>query len=395
MARYRDIDSNFEMREVALSAAAEIICKSCKEIVLSVPEFTRDFNIRHSMAHELQAWLDAHNMSHVMPILAQHGISSIRMVASLSFSNDVIARIAEELSAASLQSQIQSLANVTLIVQMAKESELSKPPSWRCDRFLDSDASALTAIFSSCAVDIMLTKKYFVLFMLLSGGGVCLLSLFAWISHTFFPESYLTANFWANPMELVVLAVSFISVGVWPLLLGGNYERIPRNRLFKPRHIISCGIAVVVLLQTIVFMLNKSLTFDAFSLFNSMQCRAARDKNWLRTSMNFCVLYELLAVYGLQYSGFILWFICLNFFQNYFLRFFVISSCSMCIVDIVLYKCITVSDDVNQDAFAADLLSNLPLILSVGMACVLIVFEVLRLYSSRIAQRKLKTDTEM
>ena len=394
MSSYQEIDNNFAMRESALSATADSICKTCKEIVLSVPEFTRDFSIRHSMAHELQTWLDSHNMGHAMPVLAQHGISSIRMVSTLNLSNDVITRIADELSGVSSQSHIQSLANVTFIVQMAKESELSKPPSWRCERFLDSDASALTAIFSSSAIDIVLTKKYFVLLALFAGGICVFLCLFAWISNPFFTENYLVANIWYNPLELMVLAIMFILIGVWPLLLGGNYEKIPRNRLFKPRHIVSCAISILVLLQTIIMMLNKSLLFESFSFSNSLQCRAAQEKNWLRTSMNFCVVYELICVYGLQYLAFILWFVSLNFFQRYFLRTFCVSIFSVSIAGIILNKFVTVSD-ANQNSFYADFFSNLPLVISVCMVFVQMVFEAMRLYNAHNAQRALQQDTKM
>jgi hypothetical protein len=395
MARYRDIDSSHEMRESATSAAAEVICKACKEIIMSVPEFTRDFNIRHSMAYELQEWLHSFNMSQIMTIFARHGISSVSMVSSLNFSDDCISRIAEELSAASSQSYIQSLANVTLIVQRAQESELNKAPSWRCERFLDSEASAMTAMFSTSAVDIMLTKKYFLLLILLCSGGMWVLCLFAWVSHTFFPESYLTSALWSNPLELMILSISSVSLGIWPVFLGGNYENIPRNRFFKPRRLLSWSIVLLFLAQTIVLMLNKSLPFDSFSFGNSHLCEAAREKNWLRTSMNFCVFYELVAIYGLQYLGFLIWFITLNFYQKYFLRSFVVSACSMCTVDMIMYRCITVAHVQNSDfSFASQMLSAIPSIISVALLCLLICFEVLHFMNSRKARQKLKEDTE-
>jgi hypothetical protein len=386
LSRYKDINFNLKMRETACLAACEEIYKTCQEVILAVPEFARDFNIRHSMAHELQVWLDSNNMSHVMPILAHHGISSMMMLSSLNLSNDVITLIAGELSAASSQSQIQSLSNISLLIQKAKESELSKAPSWRCDRFVDYDASAMTAIFSSSAVDIMLSKKYFILLVLFSGAGLSLLAIFAWLSHTYFAESYLTASFFSNPLELMVSSICFILVGVWPLLLGGNYEKIPKNQLFKPRHLLSFCVAFLMLLQTIVMMLNKSLPFEYFSLLNSHHCSAAAKKGWLETSLHSCVLYELLALYGLQYVGFILWFLSLNFFQKYFVRCFVGVCCSMCIMDTLLYYFMTPADS-EEDVFATVFLYNLPAVVSGFAITVLAVFEYMRLYSSHKARQ--------
>jgi hypothetical protein len=388
LARYQDINSNVQMQETAYQAVVDTIQQSCKEVILSVSEFAQDFNIRHSMAHELQVWLDSNNMSHVMPVLAHHGISSMMMLSSLSVSNDVITLIAAEISAASTQSHIQSLSGLTLLIQKAKDSELSMAPSWRCARFLDYDASAKTAIFSSCAVDIMLCKKYFILLILLCGVGFSILTIFAWISQTFFPntESYLTSSFYSNPLELLVCSISFILVGVWPLLWGGNYDQIPKNQIFKPRHILSFCFASLLLFQTIVMMLNKSLPFESFSLFNSLQCASAAKKGWLKTTLRTCVLYELLAIYGLQYLGFALWFFSLNFLQKHFVRCVVGVFCSMCIVDTVLYRIITVSEE-DEDVFAAILLSNFPAIISGCAITVLAVFESMRLYSSRKAQR--------
>jgi nitrogen regulatory protein PII-like uncharacterized protein len=388
LSKYQEINSNVKMKETAFRAAVETIQQSCQEVILSVSEFAQDFNIRHSMAHELQVWLDSNNMSHVMPVLAHHGISSMMMLSSLSVSNDAITLIAAEISAASTQSHIQSLSGLTLLIQKAKDSELSRAPSWRCERFLDYDASAKTAIFSSCAVDIMLSKKYFILLVLLCGVGFSILTIFAWISQTYFPntESYLTPNFYSSPLELLTFSISFIVVGVWPLLWGGNYDQIPKNQIFKPRHILSFCFASLLLLQTIIMMLNKSIPFESFSLFNSLTCTSAEKKGWLKTTLRTCVLYELFAIYGHQYLGFALWFFSLNFLQRHFVRCFVGVCCIMCIVDTLLYSYISPSKE-EQDVFAAILLSNLPAIISGCAIVVLGVFESMRLYSARKAQR--------
>jgi nitrogen regulatory protein PII-like uncharacterized protein len=388
LAKYQDINSNVKMKETAFQAAVETIQQSCKEVILSVSEFAQDFNIRHSMAHELHVWLDSNNMGHVMPVLAHHGISSMMMLSSLSVSNDAITLIAAEISAASTQSHIQSLSGLTLLIQKAKDSELSRAPSWRCERFLDHDASAKTAIFSSCAVDIMLSKKYFILLVLFCGVGFSILTIFAWISQTYFPntESYLTPNFYSSPLELLTFSISFIVVGVWPLLWGGNYDQIPKNQIFKPRHILSFCFASMLLLQTIIMMLNKSIPFESFSLFNSLHCTSAEKKGWLKTTLRTCVLYELLAIYGHQYLGFALWFFSLNFLQRHFVRCFVGVCCIMCIVDTLLYYYITPSEE-EQDVFAAILLTNLPAIISGCAIVVLGVFESMRLYSARKAHR--------
>jgi hypothetical protein len=229
---------------------------------------------------------------------------------------------------------------------------------------------------------------------LLCGSGCCLLWLFAWISHTFFPESYLSANFWRSPLSLMVLSFSAIAIGVWPLLLGGNYDNIPRNQRFKPRHILSCAFALLCLVQTIVLMLEKSLPFESFSIVNSHQCKSAQQKNWLQTSMSTCVFYELFAIYVLQYFGYILWFVSLNFFQRYFLRIFVISSCIMCVMDIIQDRYITVADVSDaDDLFASYLLSALPMILSGFLTALLMSFEVLHLLNVHKARRELKDDT--
>lgn len=387
LSKYQGIDSNIKMQETAYSTAAESIYQSCKDVVLSVSEFSRDFNIRHSMAHELHTWLDSKNMGHVMPILAHHGISSMMMLSSLNLSNDVISLIAEELSAASSQSQIQSLSNVTLLILKAKESELSKAPSWRCDRFLDYDASAMTAIFSSCAVDIMLSKKYFVLFVLLIGGVLCFLCIFAWISHTYYLESWFTPNFFANPLELMICAGACSVVGVWPLVLGGNYDQIPKNQLFKPRHIFSYCFAAVFLVQSIVFMLSKSIPFESFSLFNSLQCSSADKKGWLQITLETCVIYELVAIYLLQYLGFALWFVSLNFYQKHFVQVFVVVLCCMCIVDSIFWNYLTTAQTAEEDAFASILLQNIPAIITVSSLCVLATFEGMRFYSSQQARK--------
>lgn len=374
------------MQDVAFKAAADKIYQACTQAVLFVPEFSEDFNIRHSMAHELSTWLDSNNMSHIMPILAHHGISSMMMLSSLGASNDVITLIAQELSAASGQSQIQSLSGLTLLILKAKESELSKPPSWRCDRFLDYDASALSAIFSSCAVDIMLSKKYFILLLLFFGAWLSLLATFAWVSHTYFDESYLTASFFSNPLELMLSSICFILVGLWPLFFGGHYKNIPKYQRFKPRYILSVCFASLLLLQTIIMMLNKSLPFDSFSLSNSLFCSSAAKKGWLETSLRSCVLFELFAIYGLQLLGYIVWFVSLNFFQRHFVRCFVGVCCSMCIMDLLKYHYVAHPDS-EQDVFATIFLSNLPAIVS-GVAILLLAsFEMMRLYSSHKAQQ--------
>lgn len=223
-----------------------------------------------------------------------------------------------------------------------------------------------------------------------------MLQIFAWISQTYFrnSESYLSPNFYSSPIQLLVCSVSFVLLGVWPLLWGGNYDQIPKNQIFKPRHILSFCFASLLLFQTIVMMLNKSLPFKSFSLFNSLTCTSAERKGWLKTSLHTCVLYELLAIYGLQYLGFALWFFSLNFMQKHFVRFFVGVCCSMCIVDTVLFYYITPSGG-DDDVFASILLSNLPAMVSGFAIVVLAVFECMRLYSARKAQQQLQDDAKL
>jgi hypothetical protein len=127
---------------------------------------------------ELQDWLRKNHAFHILYVLALNDIHSVR---SLSFLTDpnAVWKLASEIAATTGKTAIHESAFVSELLSRAKASELSKSLTDRLSSFVDKDASSLSIMYSSSAIDTGLGKPswrivFFVVGAMLIGSAILL-----------------------------------------------------------------------------------------------------------------------------------------------------------------------------------------------------------------------------
>ncbi len=110
---------------------------------------------------ELLEFLMNTESSHLSRFLVKHGISSVSSLAGLHDSETAVSLLAQETSKALKLPLTEQLLTLKMVSKKAMLSPLASPLQLRLSNFSDTEASVLTAIYSSFAFDIMYSKPIF------------------------------------------------------------------------------------------------------------------------------------------------------------------------------------------------------------------------------------------
>ena len=143
-----------------VEAAAKEIIRVIRDSVAEI-EF-HDIDRNCSQMSELDSFLCHRNISYFSSIMASHKITSVYGLSRLKEANSsgILRLLAERGAQACAQSTVASeLVKLQFAVDAAVLSPLAKSLDKRFRSFIDRDASFVTAMSSSCAFDILLSKK--------------------------------------------------------------------------------------------------------------------------------------------------------------------------------------------------------------------------------------------
>jgi hypothetical protein len=255
-----------------------------------------DFKAHHPRARELCDWLQTHNLSKYTGIMARHGITSVYALSVLDVGS-AIPILAEDCALSCGESRMQAIVSLSRAVAMAQSSELSLPLSARFNRFVDNDASVLSAIFSSCGIDTVLTKweilsVLLLLFFMSSSVGTFVLDI---VDHPF-----LSVSLVANPLFWFATSALWFCLSTWPILFGGSIFRVPSTE-FKPRKIAVVAFLFLPCMSTIILVYMKAVHFGSVAFSNSILCQAAYERRVLTVSYDACYLYEVFVIFPVQF----------------------------------------------------------------------------------------------
>ena len=168
--------------------------------------------------YELFDFLSELNVPYYTSILASHKITSVSQLAFLGdhSSTKVVKLIAEKgCRNAHVSSMACELVKLRAVVAAAKASPLSKSLNSRFENFIDSDASLVTVLQSTCLFEIVFSKKV----VLAVAFVFCVVVVFYSVSSFFDPSKYTAATkntfivtqsinfgFWINNMLALIIA---------------------------------------------------------------------------------------------------------------------------------------------------------------------------------------------
>jgi hypothetical protein len=291
-------DKHDKLREQALDKVVKEALTAVVMCIQTSSVFIHDFKLHHPRARELCDWLRTHSMSKYTGVIARHGITSVHALLLLDVGS-AIPVLAEDCAPSCTETRMQSIVALSRAVALAKSSELSLPLSARLNRFVDTEASILSALYSSCGCDAVFCKPTYLIMLIL----VSIVSACAGVFEMgIVDESFLSVSMVMNPLFWFIMSASTLCVGLWPVAFGGSIFKIPSTE-FKPR-IIAVGVIVcIAVIWTIIIIYTKAVYFGSISLSHSIHCEAALQKGALTVSFDTCYLYELFVVHSVQFIG--------------------------------------------------------------------------------------------
>jgi hypothetical protein len=277
-----------KLRQQALDVVVKEAFTAVTMCIQGSSSFIDDFVAHHPRAQELCDWLHELNLSRYTGVIARHGITSV-YAFSLLDAGSAIPALAEDCALGCGQTRVHAIGALSRALALAKCSLLSLPLSQRCSRFIDTEASLLSAMFSSCGVDSILTKPRFLVLAFLNavaclGAGVLTLGMNE--------QPFLIVNAAMNPLFWFLLSTMFLCCSTWPFAHGGSFLNVPSSE-FKPHTIVACFCVLCCCYGLIALLYMKVSSFDSVDIRHSILCVAAVQKGTLSVSFNACYLYEI------------------------------------------------------------------------------------------------------
>jgi hypothetical protein len=166
--------SKGEIRSLSMEAKAELVCSSILSTVgIEAELYAREQYVSNNpLAHELLSFIKQQDIGHIERSLVKFDVSSVKTFSKLS--SESIKSIAEDSLVISKKSLVRETADITCAIDAAKDSPYILPVSRRLAIFEDKDASFMTIIYSTFAMEQGLTKALFGIwfFVILGGASV-------------------------------------------------------------------------------------------------------------------------------------------------------------------------------------------------------------------------------
>jgi hypothetical protein len=196
---------------------------SCKELQIQREN-------TNPLATEMQDFLDETFLGHIMPILNSNGVTSIRKLSQLDAHTMRLLSI--QIANLLHSSEVDEFCKLKEVVEKSKEKNESHSLNQRLSEFHDEEASWSTALNSTCAVDILMRKKFFLLIMVVGSLLFAVIGVFLLLVPTVytrtFPGSSVAETFSYNFLSTAVLCF-VAAVGLGPICIGFSYWGSPKK----------------------------------------------------------------------------------------------------------------------------------------------------------------------
>jgi hypothetical protein len=368
-------------KEQALDAVVKELIIAVTMCIQQSSVFIDDFKAHHPRARELCDWLHTRNLSSYSGVIARHGITSVHALSLLDVSS-AIPILAKDCALSCGQSRMQATVCLSRAVAMAKGSDLSLPLSARFNRFVDTEASALSALFSSCGCDAALAKHQILIFLLFLS---LLSAILGTASLKIFDQPVLSISVIVNPLFWFIFSAMLFCVATWPIAFGGSIFRVPSTE-FKPRKIAVVALLFFPFMSTIIIVYIKTVYFEDTSFRHSILCESALKRGILAVSFDTCYLYEMFVIFPVQCIAFCTSGALLYAKQEFAFRSYVISALAIVSVFLGFVEMIAFENLKVLRIISGGML--------VAMFCLLCVFEGLNMLSKRKASKLLKDVAE-
>jgi hypothetical protein len=163
-----------ESRSMTMEAKAQLVCSSIFSIV-GIEAAQEHYVSNNPLAHELLDFINQKDLGHIGRSLVKFDVTSLQTFSNLSLKS--IETIANDSREISKKSEVREISDITSAICAAKASPLVMPVSQRLATFEDKDASFMTIIYSTFAMEQRLTKALFgIWFFVILGAATAILA---------------------------------------------------------------------------------------------------------------------------------------------------------------------------------------------------------------------------
>lgn len=157
-----------------MEAKAQLVCSSIFSTV-GIEAAQEHYVSNNPLAHELLDFINQKNLGHIGRSLVKFDVTSLQTFSNLSLKS--IETIANDSREISKKSEVREISDITSAICAAKASPLVMPVSQRLATFEDKDASFMTIIYSTFAMEQGLTKALFgIWFFVILGAATAILA---------------------------------------------------------------------------------------------------------------------------------------------------------------------------------------------------------------------------
>lgn len=148
-------------RSKTIEAKAELVCSSIVSTIGIEAEMHsfHQYVTDNPLAHELMDFINQEDIGHIGPALVKSDVTSLKIFSQLS--SESIKLIAQESHEVIKRPLVREIADIESAVQSAKLSPHVLPVSKRLATFEDKDASFMTIVYSTFAMEQALAKPFF------------------------------------------------------------------------------------------------------------------------------------------------------------------------------------------------------------------------------------------
>jgi hypothetical protein len=276
----------------SMEAKAELACNSIISTIGIEAEMycLEQYVSNNPVAHELLDFIKKENIGHVRPSLVKSAVTSLKIFSQLS--SESIKLIAQDSREVSKKPLVREIADIEIAVQAAKASPYILPVSQRLAKFHDEDASFMTIIYSTFAMEQGLLKPFFGKFIM----GVLTIAFALICALQFYQQEYIFAV-----VNLPRAVMSFSIMYCTHVLESVQLGRLAMIIGFYAQALATIvGVLVIDKIRNGKFVWNSPENWN-YSFFCTM--------NYDISKMSTCVLYTY--VYGF-WQAFI-WFVLATF----------------------------------------------------------------------------------
>jgi hypothetical protein len=178
----------------------------------------------------MQDFLDETFLGHIMPILSSNGITSIRKLSQLDAHTMRLLSI--QIANLLHNSEVDEFCKLKDAVAKAQGKNESHALNKRLSDFHDEEASWSTALNSTCAVDMLMRKKFYLFIMVVGSLLMAVVGLFLLLVPTVYTRTLpgsdvVETDRYYNYSTAILCLVG--AVGLGPICIGFSYWGSPKK----------------------------------------------------------------------------------------------------------------------------------------------------------------------